>query len=104
MDMLRFSGGSAAPGRDSTRPPTVMVPSSGTMNPAISRSVVVLPQPDGPSRHTRSSCGMERSMPSATVRQTVALADASQLDRGHSFLPAHAPLTEDSSRHFLSPR
>jgi len=45
MPMPRRCGG-----RPSTsRPSTTSLPSSGRMKPAISRSVVVLPQPEGPS-------------------------------------------------------
>ncbi len=35
---------------NSVRPSTAMTPSSGVSSPAMQRSVVVLPQPDGPSR------------------------------------------------------
>ena len=35
---------------NSTRSPTAMTPWSGRSNPATQRSVVVLPQPDGPNR------------------------------------------------------
>src|SRR5690242_4528506 len=35
---------------NSVRPSTAMTPSSGVSSPAMQRKVVVLPQPDGPSR------------------------------------------------------
>src|SRR5712691_3482104 len=38
-----------------------MRPSSGRSKPAISRSVVVLPEPDGPSRVKNSPAGISRS-------------------------------------------
>ena len=37
-------------------PFTRMLPAEGSRSPAIMRSVVVLPQPEGPSRATRSPC------------------------------------------------
>ena len=54
MDMLRFSGGSEEPGEEMMRPSIAMVPSLGARKPAIIRSVVVLPQPDGPRSETNS--------------------------------------------------
>src|SRR6267142_3524180 len=54
MDMPRFSGGSERPGAEIVRPSSSMVPSLGSRKPAIIRSVVVLPQPDGPSSETNS--------------------------------------------------
>src|SRR6185312_2949078 len=50
--MLRCSGGSVRAFDDTSRSPTWISPSDGSKKPAISRSVVVLPQPDGPSRQT----------------------------------------------------
>src|SRR4029453_16429777 len=50
--MLRCSGGSVRARDDTSRSPTWISPSEGSRKPAISRSVVVLPQPDGPSRQT----------------------------------------------------
>src|SRR5262245_43631670 len=50
--MLRCSGGSVRDREETTRSPTAISPSVGSTKPAISRSVVVLPQPDGPSRQT----------------------------------------------------
>src|SRR3954454_5927177 len=50
--MLRCSGGSVRVFDDTRRSPTLISPSDGSRKPAISRSVVVLPQPDGPSRQT----------------------------------------------------
>src|SRR6266850_6964482 len=54
MAMRRRSGGITVPGDESTRSPTRISPASGAMKPATSRSVVVLPQPEGPSRATSS--------------------------------------------------
>src|SRR5215213_5032695 len=72
--MLRRSGGSLKPAAERVRPPTLISPASGGMNPAINRSVVVLPQPDGPSRHTRLPRSTAKSMWSTTVRRPYRLA------------------------------
>src|ERR1700674_4828367 len=45
MPIPRRSGGTTAARVESTRPSTLIVPASGAMNPAISRSSVVLPHP-----------------------------------------------------------
>src|SRR4051812_48354725 len=50
-------------------PPSVMRPASGCSNPAIIRSVVVLPDPDGPSKVKNS--------PAPTVRSTLSTATTS---------------------------
>ena len=64
MPMLRRSGGTTAPGADTTLPPTRISPASGSRKPAIIRSVVVLPQPEGPSRQMNSPCSTARSIAS----------------------------------------
>src|SRR6188508_1025657 len=56
--MLRRSGGSVFCGDDTTLSPTRISPSVGLTKPAINRSVVVLPQPDGPSRQTSVPCSI----------------------------------------------
>jgi hypothetical protein len=56
--MLRRSGGSVRLGEETMRSPTAISPSVGSTKPAISRSVVVLPQPEGPSRQTSNPCSM----------------------------------------------
>src|SRR5258705_8081706 len=50
--MLRCSGGKVRAFDDTSRSPTWISPAVGSRKPAISRSVVVLPQPEGPSRQT----------------------------------------------------
>src|SRR5437879_10944966 len=65
--MLRFSGGSVRAGEDTTLPPTAISPSVGSTKPAISRSVVVLPQPEGPSRQTRLPCSIRIETSSTTA-------------------------------------
>src|SRR5215831_19345112 len=42
-------------------PPSRISPAVGSTKPAIMRSVVVLPQPEGPSSTTSSPCRMSRS-------------------------------------------
>src|SRR4029078_11500352 len=65
--MLRRSGGKVLAGEDTSRSPTRISPSLGSMNPAISRNVVVLPQPEGPSRHTRCPCSIVIDTSSTTA-------------------------------------
>ena len=55
--MPRCSGGSTPCGEEIVRPLSAMVPRVGAMKPAIMRSMVVLPQPDGPSSDTNSPAG-----------------------------------------------
>src|SRR5712691_3760055 len=69
MDMLRRSGGSVRPGADTTRSPTAICPADGSMKPAMSRSVVVFPQPEGPSRLTRRPCSTRSDTSSTTATE-----------------------------------
>ena len=64
IPISRRSGATNTPAAGSltTRPPIVMRPASLCSSPAIIRSVVVLPQPDGPSSVSSS--------PSATSSET----------------------------------
>src|ERR1700681_288433 len=64
MPISRSRGGSRMPcaGDDTTRPAMLIVPALGCSRPATQRSVVVLPQPEGPSSATIS--------PAATVKLT----------------------------------
>ncbi len=64
--MRRRSGGTTVADEDRQRSPTQISPASGARKPATSRSVVVLPQPDGPSRAT-SSPGLTSSESSFTA-------------------------------------
>jgi hypothetical protein len=54
---LRLCGGT----RDTSAPRKRIAPSVGLSNPAIIRSVVVLPQPDGPSSEKNSPEPIEKS-------------------------------------------
>src|SRR5262245_32065699 len=69
MPSRRWSGGTNRPLDASltTRPPMAMMPVSLRSRPATMRSVVVLPQPDGPSRVTNSPCPTARSMASTAL-------------------------------------
>ena len=86
--MLRCSGGTTAPGREMTRSPTRISPASGAMNPAISRSVVVLPHPEGPSNETNSP-GSMRTVDGVHRHDVAeALGESGEPDAaGHSFVP-----------------
>src|SRR5215831_10205932 len=64
--MLRTSGGRVRIGDDTTRSPTTISPAVGSTKPAISRKVVVLPQPEGPSRQTSSPCSTRSDTLSTT--------------------------------------
>src|SRR6478752_9236683 len=68
--MSRWRGGSRMPcsGEDTTRPPMLMTPALGCSRPATQRKVVVLPQPDGPSRTTISPAGTAKLTPSMAGR------------------------------------
>src|SRR6185312_4914554 len=59
MAMSRSFGGTSL----TTSPPIKMSPPVMSSRPAIMRSVVDLPQPDGPTRTTNSWSAMSRSMP-----------------------------------------
>ena len=67
--MARRSGGTVRPGAERMRSPTVIWPASSARNPARSRNVVVLPQPEGPSSETScpGSIARLRSSTAATV-------------------------------------
>ena len=60
IEMPRAAGGR----RVTSRPAMWMVPDVGWSRPAMSRSVVDLPQPDGPSRTTNEPGSAEKVMPS----------------------------------------
>ena len=63
MPMPRRSGGTAMPAAVSfsVRPASSMRPAVGSSSPAIIRSVVVFPQPDGPSSVINSPSRTSRS-------------------------------------------
>jgi hypothetical protein len=51
-----------------SRPPIEIVPDVGCSSPATMRSVVVLPQPDGPSSAKKDPSGTVRSRDSTAVK------------------------------------
>src|SRR6476659_2042329 len=72
-----------------SRPPSVMVPDVGVSRPATMRSVVVLPQPDGPRSAKNDPVGTSRSSDFTAVNA------ANSLVRLRSRNPAK-PSTPDS--------
>ena len=63
-------------------PRSVIVPSVGTTKPPIRFSVVVLPQPEGPSRQKNSPSRISRSSAAQCDVLPVALDHSVQLDAG----------------------
>src|SRR3984893_13120028 len=72
MPSSRARGGTnmPRPGDDTILPPIEISPPVGCSRPATQRSVVVLPQPDGPSRTTISPAGTAKLTPSMAGRPT----------------------------------
>src|SRR3954451_2508246 len=72
MPMLRARGGTCTPrsGTATSSPPIEMVPPVGCASPAMHRSVVVLPQPEGPSSTTISPAAMRKLTSSTAGRPT----------------------------------
>src|SRR5258706_2244076 len=70
MPRSRERGGTRMPwgGEDTTRPPMLISPPVGCSSPATQRNVVVLPQPEGPSRTTISPAGTAKLTPSMAGR------------------------------------
>ena len=61
-------------------PPSLIVPAVGCSNPAIIRSTVVLPEPEGPRMANNSPSPTARSAPSTATSVAEDLSDADQLD------------------------
>src|SRR5579871_4526317 len=70
MPRSRARGGTRMPraGDDTIRPPIAISPPVGCSRPATQRSVVVLPQPDGPSSTAISPAGTAKLTPSIAGR------------------------------------
>src|SRR6185437_1626938 len=70
MPRSRERGGTRMPrpGDDTVRPPIEISPPVGCSSPATQRSVVVLPQPEGPSNTTISPAGTLKLTPSIAGR------------------------------------
>src|ERR1700730_9458477 len=71
--MLRASGGRERAADDTTRSPTRISPAVGSTKPAIRRKVVVLPQPDGPSRQTNRPWSIRNETSSTTANASYRL-------------------------------
>ena len=76
-----------------TRPATLISPLSGVSRPAMQRSVVVLPQPDGPSsvKSWPSSTSNEMSSTASTRLRVSAFAAANDLKRFRTSSMARPP-------------
>src|ERR1700704_2424592 len=72
MPMLRRRDGTLTPrsGAETTSGPIEIVPAVGCSRPAMQRSVVVLPQPEGPSSTTISPAAMRKLTSSTAGRPT----------------------------------
>src|SRR5207244_11678822 len=72
MPRSRKRGGTKMPrsGDDTTLPAILISPDVGCSSPATQRSVVVLPQPEGPSSTTISPAGTAKLTPSIAGRPT----------------------------------
>src|SRR5216683_5149827 len=70
MPIWRRRGGTATPfaGAETSRPPMLISPAVRCSRPATQRSVVVLPQPEGPSSTTISPLGTWKLTPSTAGR------------------------------------
>src|SRR3981081_614882 len=70
MPRSRERGGTRMPraGDDTTRPAMLISPDVGCSSPATQRKVVVLPQPEGPSKTTISPAGTAKLTPSTAGR------------------------------------
>ena len=66
-------------------------PEVGASNPAIIRSVVVLPQPEGPSSEKNPPAGISRSMLSTATTGPKCLVSATRLSWPVPFLPVTMP-------------
>jgi hypothetical protein len=64
--MPRRCAGTDEPRVDRTRSPSRMLPASGSSNPAMRRSSVLLPLPDAPTMAVREPCGTSSEMSSST--------------------------------------
>src|SRR4051794_35839886 len=72
MPILRARGGTCTPrsGAATSSPPIEIMPAVGCSRPAMQRSVVVFPQPEGPSSTTISPAAMRKLTSSTAGRPT----------------------------------
>src|ERR1700730_14536870 len=90
MPRSRSRGGTRMPraGDDTTRPAILISPAVGCSSPATQRSVVVLPQPEGPSSTTISPLGTWKLTPSPAgrpVENSLRNSPTSRADDIHAF-------------------
>src|SRR5262245_21132369 len=98
MLMPRRSGGTVSRGEERRRSPSQISPASGASKPAISRRVVVFPQPEGPRRDRSSPCWISsvssrtaaKSTPNRLVRPASRTAAIPRSDLQEA--PAQEPL------------
>ena len=86
MAMSRCAGGTSL----TTRSPMRIVPLVGYSSPASMRNVVVLPQPEGPSRLTNSPVGDREVELLDRDRAAEGLAHLFEADAGHAASALHA--------------
>ena len=92
MPILRSRAGTCTPsaGAETSRPPMLMRPAVGCSRPATQRSVVVLPQPEGPSSTTISPA---RYVEAHAVHRRPAggelLAQIADVERGMRIAPSY---------------
>ena len=69
MPIWRSCAGTSSPsaGAETRRPPIEMRPPVACSSPAMQRRVVVLPQPEGPSRETNSPTAISKDTPPMAV-------------------------------------
>ncbi len=79
MPTRRCSGGTIVRSSTIVLPPMETVPESGCSNPAITRSAVVLPHPDGPRRLRVAPAATSRSNPASAGVDPNRLLTAEQL-------------------------
>ena len=99
--MLRRSGGSDCAGEEINLSPTRISPALGSTKPAIRRSVVVLPQPDGPSRQTRWPCSMASETSSTTATSPYRLVRLRNSTDATPILPLLLNTRPFAGRHLL---
>src|ERR1700694_3874546 len=103
MPTSRSRGGTRMPrsGEDTTLPAMLISPDVGCSRPATQRKVVVLPQPEGPSRTTISPAGTAKLSPSMAgrpnencLRRSVTSSGAVMISRA-SWTGRSLPVAED---------
>src|SRR3982075_3113787 len=99
MDILRCSGGRVRAFEDASRSPTWISPAVGSRKPAISRSVVVLPQPEGPNRQTSCPWLIRSETSSTTASDPNRLVRPRNSTDANHITPHTAPL---SASYYLS--